>query len=474
MLPFSSRIATVAGDCQIRVFDIGEAALSSAINGKDPEQSYSTQQALAYQLRCHDDRVKRIVTEYSPDLFLTVGEDGTVRQHDLRTPHDCRRNPCPAPLIKLNHQLSTLALSPLTPHLFVVAGDSPHGYLFDRRHVGRNLRTEWGIPDNIDAGPSLTTCVRRFASPKRPDSGSISGARMSAFNGHELSLHRLCNTDVTRTVAFSGDAVYLYSTYDDPDQEGTPSPLASPPPPPSNAKRRRLSSPKVEKKTEPDSGDSMDIDPEPSSSSSTQELDSNLSQHNSGSEAESDDDDDATAGDDDDDDEENYLILEDILLSADNRPEDSFVSRVPVVLPRQLYSGARNVRTTKDVNFLGPNDEYVASGSDDGNFFIWRKETGALHGIYEGDGSVVNMIEGHPFLPLIAVSGIDYTVKLFAPSNTNSPSKFSRIANAANIMKTNSRRRPPTASISSFARLLAQARWQVAMDDGDGEECRNQ
>ena len=63
------------------------------------------------------------------------------------------------------------------------------------------------------------------------------------------------------------------------------------------------------------------------------------------------------------------------------------------------------------VSFLGPNDEFVASGSDDGNFFIWHKATGALHGIYEGDSSVVNMIEGHPYLPLVAVSGIDHTVK---------------------------------------------------------------
>lgn len=67
---------------------------------------------------------------------------------------------------------------------------------------------------------------------------------------------------------------------------------------------------------------------------------------------------------------------------------------------------------TLAVNFLGPNDEFVTSGSDDGNFFIWRKTTGALHGIYEGDGSVVNMVEGHPHLPLVAVSGIDTTVKV--------------------------------------------------------------
>lgn len=91
--------------------------------------------------------------------------------------------------------------------------------------------------------------------------------------------------------------------------------------------------------------------------------------------------------------------------------------------------------TVKDVNFLGPNDEYVTSGSDDGNFFIWRKATGKLHGILEGDGSVVNVIEPHPRLPLIAVSGIDTTVKLFAPAR--GPSKFSRLDNIASITDRN-------------------------------------
>jgi len=52
------------------------------------------------------------------------------------------------------------------------------------------------------------------------------------------------------------------------------------------------------------------------------------------------------------------------------------------------------------------------SGSDDGNWFVWEKDTANLHGIYEGDESVVNVVEGHPYLPLVAVSGIDTTVKV--------------------------------------------------------------
>ena len=63
------------------------------------------------------------------------------------------------------------------------------------------------------------------------------------------------------------------------------------------------------------------------------------------------------------------------------------------------------------VNFVGPRDEYVVSGSDDGellficlatitvesgiwagNFFIWDKVSGELLDIHEGDESVVNVV----------------------------------------------------------------------------------
>lgn len=117
-------------------------------------------------------------------------------------------------------------------------------------------------------------------------------------------------------------------------------------------------------------------------------------------------------------------------IEFDDPPMRDYQTDIPVVMPRCQYAGARNVATIKDgdfasllvaadlpnlnlvVNFLGPRDEWVVSGSDDGNFFIWSKATGSLQGIYEGDSSVVNVIEGHPHFPLVAVSGIDTTVKV--------------------------------------------------------------
>lgn len=81
----------------------------------------------------------------------------------------------------------------------------------------------------------------------------------------------------------------------------------------------------------------------------------------------------------------------------------------------QVYRGHCNVKTVKDVNFYGLNDEYVVSGSDSGHLFIWDKKSGQCVNILEGDGEVVNVIQGHPYEPLIACSGIDSTIKIFSP-----------------------------------------------------------
>jgi WD repeat-containing protein 42A len=70
----------------------------------------------------------------------------------------------------------------------------------------------------------------------------------------------------------------------------------------------------------------------------------------------------------------------------------------------------------KGVTFIGPNHEYVASGSDCGRLFIWRKRDGKFLRAMEGDECIVNCIEPHPHTMTIASSGIDNDVKLWTPS----------------------------------------------------------
>ncbi|KAK7061751.1 WD repeat protein iqw1 [Favolaschia claudopus] len=335
VLPYSSNIATVAGDGQVRVHEMGEIGHSGP----------------------------PIATEDSPYQFLTVAEDGTVRQHDLRINHQCDDDPCPTPLIKLDFELSALSLSPLTPFQFVVAGESPYqGYLFDRRQVGRFLLEERGMVEN-----GLTYCTRRLGRPPGTTTSDgirehITGARVS-HNGYEVFL------------TYHADGVYLYNTRDDPEEEtqATSSTNSSTEPPPAKRLRR-------------DSGtDEMEFD------DMDRDIDDNASYDDPG------------------------LDLFNGLDEYISRLGGDEYSNVPLILPRQRYSGARNVSTIKDgkcsPNFLGPEDEFVTSGSDCGNVFIWKKD-GTLHSILEGDSSIVNVIEGHPHLPLFAASGIDTTVKV--------------------------------------------------------------
>ncbi|KAK2466242.1 hypothetical protein APHAL10511_001884 [Amanita phalloides] len=424
-LPYSTNIASVSGDREVRIVNAETFSSASAL-----EASCGIHSNTARVLQCHRGRVKRLVTEDNPDIFLTVAEDGTVRQHDLRTYHTCREDSCPPPLVKLSHELSTISSSPLTPYQLVVAGESPYGYLYDRRHVGRRFTEEWGaIPR---AGEDITTCVRRFGRPvnfsnQRPRiRDHITGARVSLRNGHEVLL------------TYSSDAVYLYSTYDEPGSNDVVFPSSSPILTP-NAKRRQ-----ADEGGATESGDADPVNMCGNGATVTEELEDEGDDVEEGD----DDDDDDDDGDGDDDELEASIIIDDLPVTASN-----FLSDVPVVLPRMRYAGARNVATIKDVNFLGSNDELVTSGSDDGNFFIWKKDSGKLHGIYEGDGNVVNVIEGHPYLPLIAVSGIDTTVKLFAPARGSSI--YSRIHNANRIIDRNARRSRPRRI--GFAALLAEA-----------------
>ncbi|KAF8339108.1 WD40-repeat-containing domain protein [Cantharellus anzutake] len=396
-LPNSARIATCAGDRQVRLFDVRRGS-----------GHHHTSEACIKVLRCHRGRVKRVVPQEGPDYFLTVSEDQTVRGHDLRTPHSCPT--CPPPLVRTPHPLSTLATSSLSPWLFFVAGESPYAHLFDRRMIHRVMLREWGVPAKDD---EIVTCVRRFGRASRAPGESegdehVSGARMSSTNGHELIL------------SYMADGVYLFSIYDDPVDVSSASRERSILPSSSRHKRRRLSrSPSIElariDEASYENGGELDDGLEISG----QELIDALM-------ADDNDDDEAGDGEDNEDGEraneneedDNHLNEGGDSVAGETDKEDTsrWASLAqPVVYPRRRFAGVCNVETIKDVNFLGPNDEYIASGSDDGNWFLWSKETAEIVGIWEGDGSVVNCIEGHPTLPLVAVSGIDSSVKLFGP-----------------------------------------------------------
>jgi DDB1- and CUL4-associated factor 6 len=61
----------------------------------------------------------------------------------------------------------------------------------------------------------------------------------------------------------------------------------------------------------------------------------------------------------------------------------------------------------------------ILSGSDCGHIFVWDRKDGKLVNLLRADNHVVNCIQPHPHLPILASSGIDYNVKIWTPSNSD-------------------------------------------------------
>ncbi|KAJ5989815.1 hypothetical protein N7522_010022 [Penicillium canescens] len=128
----------------------------------------------------------------------------------------------------------------------------------------------------------------------------------------------------------------------------------------------------------------------------------------------SDEDEHRDGSDDDDDDDETTTRRYALRRSRQEKVE----LNTPCSSHMRSYRGHCNIKTVKDVNYFGLNDEYVVSGSDSGHIFIWDRKTSHLVNILEGDSEVVNVVQGHPYEPMIAASGIDNTIKIFSPDRT--------------------------------------------------------
>ncbi|KAK9238062.1 WD40-repeat-containing domain protein [Lipomyces kononenkoae] len=140
--------------------------------------------------------------------------------------------------------------------------------------------------------------------------------------------------------------------------------------------------------------------------------------------------------DEDDEDELGELDIDDedgtpwLRYTINGQGPSSAEGDVPFVAPLNVYRGHCNVQTVKDVNFFGADDEYIMSGSDSGHLFVWEKSTGRIVQILDADTEIVNVMQPHPYIPQVAVSGIDRTVKIFSPYSLDySPKPHSRREN---------------------------------------------
>ncbi|TKY85587.1 hypothetical protein EX895_005749 [Sporisorium graminicola] len=463
------RLFTCAGDSHVRVFDINYMSTTSdqasggaeaSIVRTSPGREYSVWNedsgACIRVFRCHRGRAKRISTEVSPDVFLTCGEDGDVRQMDLRVPHTCRSptgGSCPPPLAHYPWVLYSLSLSKLEPWLFAVAGDSSLAYLHDRRMIPRLIKRDWGMSfSNEEQQDALTMCVRAFGIPRggfsaplvqsdgrtalvdvapRPanrhffngNCNSITACKLSEYNGRDL------------LVSYSSGHIHRFDIYDEPgivhanldkarncpDSPEEASTVESEDEEPrtdvdqvwdkrSNTAEQSTHGPNLFSQGETTEAGHVDIEAEKSDDDEEYDV-----------ESEDPDMEQDEYGDGDFSDEDLVHLLEEDEQEQMNL--DLGASRdVPIVYPRTAYRGHRNAETVKDVAFAGGADNYVVSGSDDGNWFMWDKLTSEIKGIWHADTSVVNVMAMHPELPVFAISGIDESIKIFAPiSHTPCP-----------------------------------------------------
>lgn len=151
-----------------------------------------------------------------------------------------------------------------------------------------------------------------------------------------------------------------------------------------------------------------------------------------------DEDNDVNDGDDNDDSDEDEQDADDDIFGflnhgglSNRRGREEVDVDVPCGTHDMIYSGHCNIKTVKDVNYYGLDDEYVVSGCDSGHVFMWDRKTAKLVNILEGDGETVNIVQGllslsiekwtgliicsgHPYEPTLAVSGLDNTIKIFS------------------------------------------------------------
>ncbi|XP_015755628.1 PREDICTED: DDB1- and CUL4-associated factor 8-like [Acropora digitifera] len=83
----------------------------------------------------------------------------------------------------------------------------------------------------------------------------------------------------------------------------------------------------------------------------------------------------------------------------------------------RTYKGHRNNTNVLDVNFFGPQSEYIVSGSDCGHIFLWDKQTEEVVQFLQKDSIEAEVcVEPHPHAPVLATGGLDHNIKLWLPT----------------------------------------------------------
>ncbi|XP_002016390.2 WD and tetratricopeptide repeats protein 1 [Drosophila persimilis] len=105
---------------------------------------------------------------------------------------------------------------------------------------------------------------------------------------------------------------------------------------------------------------------------------------------------------------------------------------------KHRYVGHCNITTDiKEATYLGIHGEFIAAGSDDGNFYIWEGETGKIRAAYRADSAIVNCVQPHPTICMLATSGIDHDVKIWSPCAPSSAERPNLIRDVTRTVEDN-------------------------------------
>ncbi|CAG0897341.1 unnamed protein product, partial [Darwinula stevensoni] len=405
---------------------------------------------------CHEGTTYEILTlPFDPHCFLSCGEDGTVRHFDLRIKNSCSLPNCnevSVPtfyildiLIKMKNGVTALSVNPMLPYQLGVGSADGLVRIYDRR--------------SLITGPKLFTPVERgqlgvfYTGSSLEDSNRVTCLAFSP-NGCDV------------LVSYSSDYLYLFNIneltelmHDQGKEKLSPGgrggsgkgPGGRSMPP---MKKLRLRGDWSD--TGPQSRPQADHHGEPSGqarpvlqSALMQRITDVLShmmttrgrrRRTSSSNDSGEVDDDAAThhqmADEPDSDASHPQALPPSYLKEEggassstcdsneaselNLPQSETTENPWSQLKfKRKFQGHRNSRTMiKEACFWGEN--YIMSGSDCGHVFIWDRQSGDVVMLLQADSHVVNCVQPHPHLPMLATSGIDYDIKIWAPFRDHS------------------------------------------------------
>lgn len=102
---------------------------------------------------------------------------------------------------------------------------------------------------------------------------------------------------------------------------------------------------------------------------------------------------------------------------SDERGQEETIQLQQALDYSKRFCGHCNMNTDiKEASFFGLRDEFIVAGSDDGALYIWDKQTTNLVKAIQADMHIVNCVQAHPSVSMLATSGIEASVKIWSPT----------------------------------------------------------